>query len=176
MPEFNPKEINMILGIGNPGEEYENTYHNIGNIFIDMLVEGENLKATKKGFSYQKKSGVIIVKSQSFMNKSGISVRNAIDYFKIDPSSLIVIHDDSDISIGEYKLSFGRGDAGHRGIKSINQSLGTKKYWRARIGIRDINDSRKARSMVLDKIKTKEIRVLEKCLQDIKEYIIRDDM
>lgn len=175
MSEFNPKEIKMIIGIGNPGEEYENTYHNVGIMFIDALTKKEGLKTTKRSFSYCKKGGLLVVKSLSFMNRSGISVRNAVDYFKIKPSSLMIVHDDSDISIGEYKLSFGRGDAGHRGIRSIIQSLGTKDYWRARVGIRDPNNTRKAKNLVLNKIKDDELITLENSLSNLKEKIIKVD-
>lgn len=130
----------IIVGLGNPGTEYERTYHNVGFLAVDYFTgKIGHLTAKKinaKKIEYFEHQNIIFVKPLTYMNESGIAIRNALKYFKATPEELLVIHDDSDIAIGEYKLSFERGAGGHRGIESTIQHLKTKKFWRLRIGIR----------------------------------------
>ncbi len=109
-------KIKLIIGLGNPDPKYENTYHNVGRLFIDFWGKG--------------------VKSEVFMNKSGEFVKEQVKKNKIKPENLLIVHDDSDIELGFYKLSFGRNSAGHRGVQNIIDQLKTKNFWRLRIGIR----------------------------------------
>ncbi len=125
----------LLIGLGNPGEKYENTYHNAGFLFLDSLLGDLRLKQVKD-FEYAKVDGATIVKPLTFMNESGKAVLQAIKYFKTKPEEIIVAHDDSDIELGEYKVSVSRGSAGHRGIESIIKSLRTKDFARLRIGVR----------------------------------------
>lgn len=135
--------IKLIIGLGNPGKEYENTYHNAGFLFIDYL-NGDRR----------------IFKSDVFMNESGKFVAQTMRRHGVKPPELLIAHDDSDIPIGSYKLSFGRGAAGHHGVESIQLALKTKDFWRLRIGIRPKADlsaesasrRRKAGKFVLKKI------------------------
>ncbi len=133
-------QYKIIIGLGNPGEEYANTYHNVGFLAVDHLISSaKNMPIkvlTSKKIAYAKKGNVIFIKPSTFMNESGIAVKNALRQFKVSPEEVLVIHDDSDIAIGEYKLSFERGAGGHKGIESIITHLKTKKFWRLRIGIR----------------------------------------
>ena len=122
MAKVNPREIKLIIGLGNPGKEYEKTYHNVGFLAIDFLAK--NLPIAK------------LVKSGSYMNQSGLFVAKASKKYGAKSDQIMIIHDDADIELGKYKISFGRGSAGHRGIDSIIKSLGTKNFWRLRIGIR----------------------------------------
>lgn len=130
----------IIVGLGNPGKEYEQTYHNVGFLAVDYFIRKIGNLAVKKinakKMEYAQNQNVIFVKPLTYMNESGIAVKNAMKYFKASPEELLIIHDDSDIAIGEYKLSFERGAGGHRGIESAIKYLGTKKFWRLRIGIR----------------------------------------
>src|SRR3989344_4086907 len=114
----------LIIGLGNPDSKYKNTYHNVGHLFIEYL---NNYPLTPNPYT---------LKSDVYMKESGKFVKKAMKKDGIKPEALLVAHDDSDIEIGNYKLSFDRGPAGHHGIESIINALGTKKFWRLRIGIR----------------------------------------
>lgn len=131
----------LIVGLGNPGKQYQKTYHNLGILALDELLKNlpsQNRLAgrTLKNFWYAKAGQQIWVKPSCFMNESGRAVLQALRYFKIQPEETLIIHDDADILFGRHKLSFGRGSAGHRGVQSIIDHLGTNKFWRLRLGIR----------------------------------------
>lgn len=154
-------ESKLIIGLGNPGREYENTYHNVGHIFIDALAGGSAFKK-EKYFEYLKKGGRVCAKTSTFMNHSGGAVASAKKYFQVKPGEILVVHDDSDIPLGNFKLSFGRGSAGHGGIESIIKSLRTNKFHRLRIGVRPSREIKrtKASGLVLKKIGAKEKKIL----------------
>jgi len=166
-------EIRLVLGLGNPGDKYKNTYHNIGMMFIDSLMKSfignegyENPKwKNLKSFAYTRTGSLILVKPILFMNESGRAASQVISYFRIDPKNLLVVHDDSDITLGKYKLSVGRGSAGHNGIESIIQHLGTNNFQRLRIGTRSAN--RKAGDFILNKIPEREISKIYKSFSEI---------
>jgi len=126
MNKINPK---LIIGLGNPGEEYINTRHNIGFIFIDQL--SKQLKSSS--FKYEK--------SQAFMNKSGEAVLALSKFYKIKPENILVVHDDIDILWSNFKFSFSRSSAGHKGVESIIKALKTKNFWRLRIGIQPVRQA-----------------------------------
>ncbi|MEK7178439.1 MAG: aminoacyl-tRNA hydrolase, partial [Patescibacteria group bacterium] len=148
-------KIKLIIGLGNPGPEHYNTRHNTGFLFVDALAE----KLNASEFVYDKKlkaeisssklqvpsSKVILAKPQTFMNKSGEAVLALVKFFsaqggsasggKIKPENILVVHDDIDILWSNFKFSFGRSSAGHKGVESIIKALKTKNFWRLRIGI-----------------------------------------
>lgn len=138
------RSIKLIIGLGNPGKNYEKTYHNVGFLFIKYLSGEKSTKVRK--FEFIRADNKILIKPLTFMNDSGEAVKEAVKYFGIKPEEILIIHDDSDIELGKFKLSFGRGSAGHKGIESIIQALktstkdgsalGGKNFWRLRIGIR----------------------------------------
>lgn len=185
-------EINtrLIIGLGNPGKKYESTYHNAGFIFIDYLIKNlapKNKKEKLKNSEYCKNDAVILAKSLVFMNESGKAVLEAVKYFsakggKIKPGQIIIVHDDVDIKLGDYKISFGKNAAGHKGIESIIKSLGTKNFWRIRIGIgkekitkNGIVKKIKAERYVLKKISNTDIELIESAFEKIStEKIILD--
>lgn len=152
----------LVIGLGNPGKQYKNTYHNVGNLFIEYL--------TKKSYS-----ALNLMKSDVFMNQSGLLVAKALKKSGAKPDQILIIHDDSDIELGKYKVSFARGSAGHRGIDSIIKSLGTKNFWRLRIGIgkkmrvenRELREKIKAADLVLKKISKKDREILQKIFSTI---------
>lgn len=130
------REATMIVGLGNPGAEYRDTYHNAGIRALSLLAPHAAFEAAStKTFLFAKENGRIFIQPLTFMNESGIAVRDALRYFGKTPNDLLVIHDDADIPLGELRLQFGRGAAGHHGIESITHHLGTTAFWRARIGI-----------------------------------------
>lgn len=161
------------MGLGNPGKTYENTYHNAGLMALDYLL----VKIWKSGVrdtalpkrtahaEYFKFTDVILARSESFMNESGKTAAELLCFFKIKPEETLVAHDDSDLAIGKYKLSFGRGAAGHHGAESVIRAIGSKSFWRLRIGIRDaaqdkIQGKKKAGEFVLKKISAAHKKIL----------------
>jgi len=133
--------MKLFVGLGNPGNEYAMTRHNIGFMVMDHLINKLQLsgeKEFKKGiiikFKY-KNEDVIILKPQTFMNLSGEAVREVVDFFKIAPIDVIVVHDDLDLPLGNIRLRGKCGSGGHNGIKNIVQNLGTEDFKRIRIGI-----------------------------------------
>ena len=116
------KDVSLIVGLGNPGKDYERTYHNAGRLTLAVLAPEDGWH-TRDKFRYVKDSGRTFVMPKTFMNESGEAVAAALKYFKLKPADLLVIHDDSDLPLGEWKFQFGRGSAGHRGIASIINHL-----------------------------------------------------
>lgn len=164
----------IIVGTGNPGKEYERTYHNIGIAAVEKMSGMDSDKFKKpfsirrgKSFGYFLNDGTVYVRPLTYMNESGRAVSAAAKYFDAKPENILVIHDDSDIETGKYKLDFGRGSAGHNGVRSIMEYLGTENFWRLRIGIRGEKKG-KAGDFVLDKITPEDRILLERVLVDIK--------
>ncbi len=156
--------VKIIIGLGNPDKEYENTYHNVGILFINQIlnIKNQNDKSKFKKtnyFEYLNIDGLIFIKPLTFMNESGKAVKEAMKYFsrnkKVRPEEILIAHDDSDIELGKYKLDFGRSSAGHKGVESIISSLKTKSFWRLRLGVRTkekIKARAKAGEFVLKKL------------------------
>lgn len=121
--------MKLVIGLGNPGGKYQNNRHNVGFMFIDFLAN----KLDKLDQFDQ--SHVKLIKPQSFMNRSGADVKKIIAKWKLEIENLIVVHDDLDIPLGKFKIQKGTGPFLHGGITSIEDQLGTKDFWRVRIGI-----------------------------------------
>lgn len=136
---------NMILaiGLGNPGNQYEKTRHNLGreillafakkHEFAEPLPDPKLKALIAQGSIAGQK--YILVAPETFMNKSGEAAKLAARQFKAKPEQVFVVHDDADIPFGNTKLSFNRDSAGHKGVESVMRALGTKKFWRFRVGI-----------------------------------------
>ncbi|MDD3218639.1 MAG: aminoacyl-tRNA hydrolase [Lachnospiraceae bacterium] len=132
----------LIVGLGNPGKKYEKTRHNMGFDTIDELIDKHNIPEAGKKFQALYGKGVlaqekvILAKPLTFMNLSGESVREMVDYFKIDPEEeLIVIYDDIDLDPGQVRIRAKGSAGGHNGIKSIIQHLGTQQFMRIKVGV-----------------------------------------
>ena len=134
----------IIVGLGNPGKEYENTRHNAGFNSIDVLAgkynisirEAEHKALVGKGYIEGQK--VILVKPQTYMNNSGEAVREITDYYKVDPESeLIVLYDDISLPVGTLRIRDKGSAGGHNGIKSLIQHLGTQVFLRIKVGVGD---------------------------------------
>jgi len=160
MPKSEPKKI--MVGLGNPGIEYEHTYHNAGFLMLESalthLGPSPEWKKYKRSFEYAEADGFVFVRPLTFMNASGNAVLEALKKFGLQPKDLIVVHDDSDITVGNYKISFARSSAGHKGVQSIIDTLKTNEFTRIRIGIRQPNEARrkKAGEFALKKISKKD--------------------
>lgn len=139
--------MKLIIGLGNPGNEYNNTRHNVGFSFIDYYLNYKNI--TSKWISKfdglyieenLNNNKVIFLKPQTFMNLSGNSVRKIMDYFKIDINDILVISDDLDLKIGNFKLKSNGSCGGHNGLRDIENKIGSSEYKRLKIGISKISD------------------------------------
>jgi PTH1 family peptidyl-tRNA hydrolase len=117
--------MHLIVGLGNPGKKYEKTRHNVGFRVVDELEKIYDLSQSK----------VILLKPDSFMNNSGKVVQEYLAYEKISPENLIVVHDDIDLLFGDVRVSKDSSSAGHKGVQSIIDTIGTKDFRRIRIGI-----------------------------------------
>ncbi len=131
----------LLVGLGNPGGEYDLTRHNVGFLFLDYLAQRSGCRIDGKkmdGLYAQKQvfgGQVIFLKPQTYMNRSGQSVRAFVDYFKIPSERILVVHDDLDLAAGRIKVVGKGGAGGHNGIRSITQHLGTADFARLKIGI-----------------------------------------
>lgn len=138
--------MKIIVGLGNPDDKYTGTRHNIGFATLDHLlkkyepVHESVWEDNKKTKSQIKKLAigdfqVLLAKPQTFMNNSGMALSLLTQYFKVNPEEVIVIHDDLDLPLGKIQVRFGGGSAGHNGIESVIEALGTDKFTRVRMGI-----------------------------------------
>ena len=135
-------EIQLIVGLGNPGAEYEKTRHNAGYWWVDAIAADKRAswkKETKfSGWTSKVAEGGVdfaLLKPATYMNESGRSVGKYLQFFKIEPGAMLVVHDELDMPPGVVKLKKGGGTGGHNGLEDIAEVLGTKDFWRLRIGI-----------------------------------------
>lgn len=133
--------MQLVVGLGNPGAEYERTLHNVGVLVVEVLAQRHAIPLTGERFSGRWASHQIFggpvawLLPQTYMNRSGHSVAACQQYLKIPTTHVLVIHDELDIPRGEVRCVIDRGANGHRGVTSIDQSLGTRAYWRLRVGV-----------------------------------------
>ena len=154
------QKVKLVVGLGNPGQDYKDTYHNAGFSFVDYLEKNRQI------FNFQF-SIFKILKSDTYMNESGRFVKRAMKKFGAKPEELLVAHDDSDIEIGSYKFSYGRNSAGHKGVESIIGKLGTKNFWRLRIGIRPISRMGHTATGLVSRNKPRRVKASEFVLKKI---------
>ena len=133
--------MKMIVGLGNPGKEYENTRHNVGFMVLDNWMNKHNFTFGKNKLNglysiiKYNNEDVLVLKPLSFMNLSGTVIRAFMNYYKIDVNDLLVIYDDKDIALGSVKLKKNGSSAGHNGIKNIIENLKTENFKRLKVGL-----------------------------------------
>ena len=148
-------EIKLIVGLGNPGAQYEATRHNAGFWWVDQVCAetGSKLNLEAKFFGHAGKlkshEDTWLLKPTTFMNASGRAVAALAKFYKITPESILVIHDELDLPPGVTKLKKGGGQGGHNGLKDIAAQLGTPDFWRLRIGIGHPGDKNQVANFVL---------------------------
>lgn len=131
----------LLVGLGNPGSQYNGSRHNIGFMMLDYLAAHKNLAfVDSKWQALQVKTvlwqeSAILLKPQTFMNLSGTAVAALANYYKIEADRVVVVHDDLDLELGRIRIAAGGGDGGHKGIRSIISSLGTRDFPRIKVGI-----------------------------------------
>ena len=173
--------MKLIVGLGNPGKEYKNSRHNVGWLVVDRLAEKleADWKAKKawKAEIAESRSGdnkIVLIKPQTFMNRSGNAVARARGFWrKAAVENIWVVHDDADLELGDIRIKQGGGSAGHNGIKSIDEKLGDKNYFRIRVGIgRPTNDKIPLDKFVLGKFTESETKQLDQILDNATEQIL----
>ena len=166
----------LFVGLGNPTPDSENNRHNVGFKIIDCINKKFNLSKQKPKFKGLLTTGniankkVYAIKPLTFMNNSGICIRELIEYFKIDAQDVIVFHDDLDVEFGKIKTKFGGSSAGHNGVASIDKFIG-KDYSRVRIGIGKPKNSMEVADYVLQNFNDDETIGIDKITENITESI-----
>jgi PTH1 family peptidyl-tRNA hydrolase len=149
--------MRLIIGLGNLGEGYVSTRHNAGFLVVDGL---QKVKLP---------GGIMVKKSDVFMNESGSFVKKLVDQYKLDPSNLYIVHDDLDIKLGEYKIQFGKGPRDHNGLKSVDEALGTDQYWHVRVGVdnRPLDNRPEGIEYVLQNFTHEERKILDNVIEEV---------
>ena len=166
----------LLVGLGNPNPNNKNNRHNVGFSVIDAINQKFKLSKQKPKFNGLLTTGnigeqkVYAIKPLTFMNSSGICIKELIEYFKINVKDVFVFHDDMDIDIGKVKVKFGGSSAGHNGIESIDKNIG-KSYSRIRIGIGKPTNNSTGADHVLDNFSSEEIENVEEVTKNIIESL-----
>lgn len=161
--------MKLIVGLGNPGTEYEKTRHNIGFMLIDKYLGGVSWKQDFNSLIYSSiinGEKIIFMKPLTFMNLSGEAVRKVVDYYNIDIENILIIQDDISLQLGKHRIKYNSTDGGHNGIKSIIKNLNTNSFLRLKIGLAKEIESDTI-SYVLGKLTEKEYNQF---CSDYKEY------
>ena len=173
--------MKLIVGLGNPGDEYINTRHNVGFMVIDNICDGEKFSKKFNGYYIKSKINgidVVYLKPLSYMNLSGDVVIKYKNYFKIDNEDILIIHDDLDLPLGSAKLKFGSNSGGDNGVKSIINRLGTNEFCQYKIGISN-NKHMDTKDYVLGKFNKSEKEIINKKVKeskDVIEYFVNNDI
>ena len=159
--------MKLIFGLGNPGKKFEKTRHNTGFWVVDMI--REDWRGIKRD--------VVFFKNTTFINDSGVDVKETINRFKIPLEDILIIHDDFDLELGQFRLQFGHSSAGHKGVQSIIDELGSQDFWRLRIGTGKLPEGADADDYVLEQFSPSEQQVLDslypQTLSTVKDWVLR---
>jgi len=171
----------LLVGLGNPDASYQNTRHNAGYNFLNYLAnkygseEWKNNKKCLAKINILKINAcpIILAKPLVFMNQSGKILNLLKKFYHLSFQHIFIAHDDADIILGDFKIHYGRGSAGHKGIQSIIQSLKSKNFYRIRIGIRSFSRRQKAGKLVLANFSSQEKQILNQIFPIIEEQLIK---
>lgn len=175
----------LVVGLGNPGPEYEDTRHNLGFKVVDELARRLGIRELKEkhhSFLAEGKIGdhrVILAEPQTFMNNSGLAVRGLLQWYKLSPENLILVYDDVDLEVGQIRIREKGGAAGHHGVESVINSIGTSAFPRVRIGIGRENPTADVTDYVLQKIPPSQRELLDAAVitaADAVEEIIKSGL
>lgn len=160
--------MKLIVGLGNPGKEYDKTRHNIGFRMIDKITSNLNIEFNKEKFDGKYCEKIIndekylFLKPQRYMNLSGTVIKQYVDYFKISIDDIVIICDDLDMEVGKIRLRAKGSSGGHNGLKDIEKNLGTSQYKRVKIGIAN-NKNVDTKDYVLGKFSKEENNIINNC-------------
>lgn len=170
--------MKIIVGLGNPGKEYEKTKHNLGFLFLEYLENKYNFKITKKAFDSLiletkfKDNKVVFVKPQTYMNLSGNAVQKVKSFYKVDSKDIIVIFDDIDIPFETIKYKTTGSGGTHNGMKNIVQCLGTKDFSRIKIGLGGLkHDNQDLKDFVLQNFNKEQLEKLQNVFEKAEERL-----
>lgn len=180
--------MKLIIGLGNPGKQYELTRHNAGFLAVDYFLKNKDTIACQSKFDaqiceyHEGSEKIFLAKPQTFMNASGSAVKEILEYYKLDPTvDLLVIHDEIDLPLGSVRLADNSSAAGHNGVQDIFDELNTKNVHRIRVGIemRESRDELPTDAFVLQRFTTTELdrlksEVFPKVNQLIEEFIQKE--
>lgn len=191
--------MKLIVGLGNPGKQYENTRHNAGFVVLDTLISADlelipadnepgisvnqpfDQRESRVPWGLNKRmeaematvrlaggTKVVLAKPQTMMNASGRSVSKLLNFYKVEPKDLLVIHDDLDLRLGEFKLQLAKGPQAHNGVNSIEQALQTGYFWRLRVGVdnREPANRTSGEEYVLQPFRPEEQVTIDKLIKD----------
>ncbi|MGB1951715.1 MAG: aminoacyl-tRNA hydrolase [Marinobacter sp.] len=168
------QDIVIVVGLGNPGADYENTRHNAGALFVEALARaaGQTLRPERKYHGLYARIqwqglDLHLLNPSTFMNRSGLAVKALADFFKIQPEQILVAHDELDIPPGTAKLKKGGGHGGHNGLRDTIAHLGSNDFQRLRIGIGHPGDSRKVTGYVLGRLGKQESEELTAVVDEV---------
>lgn len=172
-------EIKLIVGLGNPGDKYDKTRHNIGFEAIDRLADTWQMawreNSRFKGYYSEGAAPTLgkvrLLKPTTYMNHSGQAVRSVCDWYKFSPDSVLIIYDDLDLPVGRLRLRLSGSAGGHNGMKSIISHLGTETFPRLRIGIKKTEANKDTISHVLGKFSPEEQPAIKEALNQIPEVV-----
>src|SRR3989338_6145591 len=167
--------MKIIVGLGNPGQEYSGSRHNVGFLIVDTMVQSETWSGNKSLHAQSTKIGdYIYVKPTTYMNNSGHCVAAVAAYYKVSAGDIWVIHDDLDLPLGKVQIRFGGGTAGHHGLESIVEHLKTDDFGRIRVGIRGdelrqqhVEAGIDANRFVMDKFTVQEMTTLGRVVEAV---------
>ncbi len=169
--------IKALIGLGNPGKKYKNTRHNVGFMAIDVVASLLNCPKKEKECCFSKiiecpEHDVILVKPQTYMNNSGIAVKNLLDDYKLTPDEILVIYDDLDLPLGSIRLRKSGSSGGHRGLKSIIENIKTQDFPRLKIGIGRPKHKSQVVDYVLSEFSKDEKLLIENILKEAGQCIL----
>ncbi len=173
-----PKKVFLIVGLGNPGDAYVTTRHNAGFMVLDEVAESFSISIEKKKFDVLfgrgliEGSEVILAKPMAFMNLSGIPVQKILNYFKIPFEDMLVIHDDIDLVLGRLQIKKNGGHGGHKGLKSIIETVGSSNFVRLRIGIGRSEEKIGVVNYVLGQFSTDEKKFLDRIIKKARDAVV----
>ena len=172
------KKVLLLVGLGNPGDAYVKTRHNAGFMVLDEVAESFSISIEKRKFDALfgrgliEDSEVILAKPMAFMNLSGIPVQKILNYFKIPFEDMLVIHDDIDLAFGRLQIKENGGHGGHKGLKSIIETVGSSNFVRLRIGIGRSEENIGVVNYVLGKFSTNEKKLLDRITKRARDAVV----
>ncbi len=170
--------VKLIVGLGNPGKEYERTRHNVGWWVIDRVCRELNLELSREKFKGlygelpTSRGKVILLKPLTYMNRSGESVKGFVKFFKLEPQEVLVVYDDLDLPLGKIRLRKKGSSGGHKGLKSVIEQLGTDNFPRLRIGIGRPEKKEEVVNFVLSPFKEGELPAVEEAVERAAKCIL----
>ncbi|MBC2696095.1 MAG: aminoacyl-tRNA hydrolase [Desulfobacteraceae bacterium] len=175
---MSPKKVLLVVGLGNPGDAYVTTRHNAGFMVLDEVAESFSISIKKRKFDALFGRGliedteVILAKPMAFMNLSGIPVQKILNYFKIPFEDMLIIHDDIDLAFGRLQIKENGGNGGHKGLKSIIETVGSSNFVRLRIGIGRSEYNIDVANYVLGQFSTNEKKLLDRITKRARDAVV----